>query len=226
MGEVFAFRPRFVYLVTIFGKVIFVIAVFNLIAGGMNSMKTANWRIASGLAATLLLVCSVAIADSDQPASKTKTSTSAHSTKTTSASGSHSAKSKTAKPRTSSSTSSRKGKKSRKTAKRGQQKIDSDRAQQIQQALIKQHYMSGEPTGKWDASTEDALRKFQADNGWQNKTVPDSRALIKLGLGPSHDHLLNPESAMTSVPETSSASNAPSGSTAHNEGAPQSQPQR
>jgi len=28
--------------------------------------------------------------------------------------------------------------------------------------------------------------------------VPDSRALIKLGLGPSTDKLLNPDSAMTS----------------------------
>jgi peptidoglycan hydrolase-like protein with peptidoglycan-binding domain len=186
-------------------------------------MKLANWKIASGLAVTLLAVCSMAVADSDQPASKTKST--AHSGKTTSASSSHTSKSSAAKTKTA-STTSHKGKKSRKTAKRGQQKIDSDRAQQIQQALIKQHYMSGEPTGKWDANTEDALRKFQADNGWQNKTVPDSRALIKLGLGPSHDHLLNPESAMTSVPDTSSASNAPSGSTAHNEGAPQSQPQR
>jgi hypothetical protein len=191
----------------------------------MNPMKTANWRIASGLAATLLLVCSAAIADADQPASKTKTSTSAHSPKTTSAPGSHSAKSKTAKTSTTSSTTSRKGKKSRKSAKRGQQKIDSERAQQIQQALIKQHYLSGEPTGKWDANTEDALRKFQADNGWQNKTVPDSRALIKLGLGPSHDHLLNPESAMTSVPDTSSA-NASTNAPARNEGVPQTQPQQ
>ena len=182
----------------------------------MNPMKMANWRIAGGLAATLLLVCSVAFADSDQPATKTKTSTTAHSTQTASASG----KSKTSKPKTT-STTSRKGKKSRKSAKRGQQKIDSERTQQIQQALIKQHYMSGEPTGKWDANTEEALRKFQGDNGWQNKTVPDSRALIKLGLGPSHDHLLNPESAMTTVPDTSSASNASTNAPARNEGAPQ-----
>jgi peptidoglycan hydrolase-like protein with peptidoglycan-binding domain len=183
-------------------------------------MKIANWRIVSGLVATLLFVCSLAFADSDQPASKTKSSTA--STKSKSSSVNHSSSSKSAKTRTTSSTTSRKGKKSRKSAKRGQQKIDSERAQQIQEALIKQHYMSGPPTGKWDANTEDALRKFQADNGWQNKTVPDSRALIKLGLGPSHDHLLNPESAMTSVPDTSSASNAP----ARNEGAPQTQPQR
>ena len=79
--------------------------------------------------------------------------------------------------------------------------------------------MTGEATGKWDATTEDALRRFQADNGWQNKTVPDSRALIKLGLGPSHDHLLNPESAMTtsadaphSTPASVPASTGPSSS--------------
>jgi peptidoglycan hydrolase-like protein with peptidoglycan-binding domain len=108
---------------------------------------------------------------------------------------------------TASKTTSRKGKRSKKV--KGQQKIDSERTHQIQEALIRQHYMTGEPTGKWDASTEDALRRFQADHGWQNKTVPDSRALIKLGLGPRHDHLLNPESAMTSLPEASQAATSP-----------------
>jgi hypothetical protein len=91
------------------------------------------------------------------------------------------------------------------SSRRGQQKIDSDRTRQIQEALIREHYLQGEPSGKWDASTEDALRKMQADNGWQDKTVPDSRALIKLGLGPNQDHLLNPESAMTSAPEAARA---------------------
>ena len=86
------------------------------------------------------------------------------------------------------------------TKKRGQQAIDSERARQIQEALIREHYMQGEPSGTWDASTQAAMQKFQADQGWQSKQIPDSRALIKLGLGPSHDHLLNPESAMTSTP--------------------------
>jgi len=84
---------------------------------------------------------------------------------------------------------------------RGQQKIDSERAQAIQEALIREHYLSGEATGTWNQASEDAMRRYQADHGWQSKTVPDSRALIKLGLGPSKDHLLNPESAMTTVPE-------------------------
>jgi Putative peptidoglycan binding domain len=89
--------------------------------------------------------------------------------------------------------------------KRGQEAIDSARAQQIQEALIRQHYLDGEPSGKWDAATQDAMRRYQTDQGWQAKTVPDSRALIKLGLGPSTDGLLNPESAMTAGPLASGA---------------------
>jgi hypothetical protein len=84
--------------------------------------------------------------------------------------------------------------------KRGQKAIDSVRAREIQAALIREHYMQGEPTGAWDAATQTAMQRYQADHGWQSKTTPDSRALIKLGLGPSHDHLLNPESAMTTAP--------------------------
>jgi hypothetical protein len=95
------------------------------------------------------------------------------------------------------------GKRSRKKSARarGQQKIDSERAQAIQEALIREHYLSGDATGTWNQASEEAMRRFQADHGWQSKTVPDSRALIKLGLGPSKDHLLNPESAMTTVPD-------------------------
>jgi len=43
------------------------------------------------------------------------------------------------------------------------------------------------------------------DNGWQSKIVPDARALIKLGLGPSRDGLLNPESAAIASPKALSA---------------------
>ena len=90
-----------------------------------------------------------------------------------------------------------------KTAKkRGQQAIDPTRAREIQEALIRDHYMQGEPSGTWDAATQSAMQRYQADQGWQSKTTPDSRALIKLGLGPSHDHLLNPESAMTGAAPT------------------------
>ncbi|MGH9513672.1 MAG: peptidoglycan-binding domain-containing protein [Terriglobales bacterium] len=85
----------------------------------------------------------------------------------------------------------------------GQQKIDPQRALQIQQALIRQHYLDGEASGVWDDASQRAMEHFQAANGWQTKVVPDSRALIKLGLGPDQGHLLNPESAMTSPPQLS-----------------------
>ena len=84
--------------------------------------------------------------------------------------------------------------------KRGQQKIDPTRAREIQEALIREHYLDGPASGTWDTKSQSAMERFQADNGWQSKVVPDSRALIKLGLGPDHEHLLNPESAMTSPP--------------------------
>jgi hypothetical protein len=61
--------------------------------------------------------------------------------------------------------------------------MDHDRAAAIQTALIKQGYLSGEASGTWDAESMAAMQKLQSDNGWQTKIVPDSRALIKLGLG-------------------------------------------
>lgn len=69
----------------------------------------------------------------------------------------------------------------------GQRVMDAQRAIQIQQALVAAHYLSGAPTGQWDTATQAAMEKYQADNGWQTKITPDSRALIKLGLGPKQD---------------------------------------
>jgi hypothetical protein len=66
----------------------------------------------------------------------------------------------------------------------GQRSIDDARATQIQTALVHSGYMS-DPSGHWDPATETAMQKYQSDNGWQTKLMPDSRAIIKLGLGPS-----------------------------------------
>jgi hypothetical protein len=105
-------------------------------------------------------------------------------------------------------TTTHKKKKSRKqvSSRRGQQKIDPQRAREIQTALVREHYLTGKATGVWDDTSQKAMQKYQAENGWQSKTTPDSRALIKLGLGPDHDHLLNPESAMTEPPPPHAAS--------------------
>ena len=95
------------------------------------------------------------------------------------------------------SSSHKKTKKS-KTVK-GQRQIDSARATEIQQALIHENYLSGAPSGLWDSSSQDAMKKFQADHGWQTKIMPDSRALIKLGLGPQ-----DPETAKAAAPSDQS----------------------
>jgi hypothetical protein len=66
--------------------------------------------------------------------------------------------------------------------------MPTERATEIQTALIKQGYLTGEPTGTWDAQSVAAMEKLQADNGWQSRITPDARGLIKLGLGPDQQH--------------------------------------
>jgi hypothetical protein len=94
----------------------------------------------------------------------------------------------------------------------GQRAIDPQRAAEIQAALIREHYLQGNATGAWDAQTQAAMQKFQADNGWQTKVTPDARALIKLGLGPKQDageyassKAMAHPSVATSTPNTSTS---------------------
>ena len=82
----------------------------------------------------------------------------------------------------------------------GQQGIDPERVTQIQQALIREHYMDGEANGNWDAKTLGAMQKFQADQGWQTKLMPDSRALKKLGLGPDYSNAINAKDSSFATP--------------------------
>lgn len=79
----------------------------------------------------------------------------------------------------------------------GQQSIQPERVTQIQQALIREHYLTGEPNGQWDADTQAAMQKYQADQGWQTKLMPDSRALVKLGLGPDYSTAINAHDVAT-----------------------------
>ena len=166
-------------------------------------------KVEIGAVCALTLGCALMAAASprqDATTGSSAKSTSTHSTgaKKTTSTSAHKHHSSTASTGVKKSSSKSAGKRSshhKSSRVRGQQKIDSDRALAIQQALVREHYLTGEPSGAWNQASEDAMRKYQADHGWQSKTVPDSRALISLGLGPSKDHLLNPESAMTTVPD-------------------------
>jgi hypothetical protein len=77
-----------------------------------------------------------------------------------------------------------KAKASHATKVHGQQTIDSERATQIQTALVREHYLTTAPTGQWDDATRAAMARYQADHGWPTRITPDSRAIIALGLGP------------------------------------------
>lgn len=92
---------------------------------------------------------------------------------------------------------------------RGQRGIDSERAKQIQAALIKQNYLTGTPSGDWDDATEVAMKKYQADHGWQTTHTPDSRALISLGLGPERDSGRASAVAANNAPAVTTAAPAP-----------------
>jgi peptidoglycan hydrolase-like protein with peptidoglycan-binding domain len=88
----------------------------------------------------------------------------------------------------------------------GQRTIDDARATQIQASLVKSGYLSGEASGHWDSETQSAMQKFQEDNGWQTKLIPDSRAIIKLGLGPEQDSKMSTGTSALAAPPTSPAS--------------------
>ena len=134
---------------------------------------------------TLLLV-TAASAKTTTKHSSTPRSVSHHSSTHKTSSANHSAK--------------HSSKKTASARSHGQRTIGEERTREIQTALIREHYLSGEPTGVWDAQSKDAMMRYQEANGWQSKVTPDSRALIKLGLGPDHKDLLNPDTAVIASP--------------------------
>ena len=58
-----------------------------------------------------------------------------------------------------------------------------DRTEEIQSALERGGYYRGDATGKWDASTQESLRRFQQANGLPPTGKLDALSLQKMGLG-------------------------------------------
>lgn len=75
--------------------------------------------------------------------------------------------------------------------------ISHARARQIQLALEHAGYLR-HASGRWDATTRAAMKRYQQDHHWQTRFVPDSRALIALGLGPKYDQ---PGAVAATAPE-------------------------
>ena len=90
----------------------------------------------------------------------------------------------------------------------GQQSIAPERVTEIQQALIREGYLSTEANGVWDSTTQAAMQKYQMDQGWQTKLMPDSRALKKLGLGPDYSNAINANGAKFDAPKSTGTTSA------------------
>jgi peptidoglycan hydrolase-like protein with peptidoglycan-binding domain len=68
--------------------------------------------------------------------------------------------------------------------------LEPGRVTEIQQALIREGYLQGDPNGSWDESTRAAMLHYQTDHGFPTTGLPEAKSLMKLGLGP---HPLPPE---------------------------------
>jgi peptidoglycan hydrolase-like protein with peptidoglycan-binding domain len=66
---------------------------------------------------------------------------------------------------------------------RGQKVPAPERISEIQTALAKDGSFSGKPSGKWDAPTVEAMKRFQVAHGLNASGKLDAKTLQKLGLG-------------------------------------------
>jgi peptidoglycan hydrolase-like protein with peptidoglycan-binding domain len=112
--------------------------------------------------------------------------------------GASSSKSPSAKP----GSKTHRAKSTRKTTRRerGQKVPAPERISEIQSALAKDGSFDGKPSGKWDASTVDAMKKFQEAHGLNPSGKLDAKTLQKLGLGSQTAGLAPP------MPQVSSSS--------------------
>src|ERR1700676_4766705 len=83
---------------------------------------------------------------------------------------------------------------------RGQKVPAPERISEIQTALAKDGSFNGKPSGKWDALTVDAMKKFQEAHGLNPSGKLDAKTLQKLGLGSQTTGLAPP------IPPVSSSS--------------------
>lgn len=104
-------------------------------------------------------------------------------TKTTTGAASKSTHAATARTTSGKSTHSGKSSSRRSRRVKGQAAPTPDRINEIQEALAAKGAYEGTPSGKWDDSTSDAMRKFQSSHGLNPTGKLDAPTLQKLGFG-------------------------------------------
>jgi peptidoglycan hydrolase-like protein with peptidoglycan-binding domain len=151
----------------------------------MRRLLSKSGLILAALAAGAWTLPAVAAAQSSQTAATTahKSTASAHKKSSTSASHPGTAP-KTTSSSTKKTTSHSKSSGRRKSKKvRGQDAPTPERINEIQEALAGKGAFTGTPTGKWDDSTVDAMKRFQSSHGLEPTGKLDALTLLKLGLG-------------------------------------------
>ena len=152
----------------------------------------------AAMAAGILTVPAVAAQSSSQSAKTHKPSNTAKASHSTSSG------------KKSSSAKSSSKKKSKKV--KGQAAPTADRITEIQDALVKKGVLDGTPSGKWDDSTTEAVRKFQSSNGLNPSGKLDALTLQKLGLGSETAGLAAPTPPPNSVNRLRNTTSTPTDS--------------
>jgi peptidoglycan hydrolase-like protein with peptidoglycan-binding domain len=106
-----------------------------------------------------------------------------------------------------SSPNKKKSKKKVKRTPRGQKAPTADRIREIQDALSREGALDGKPSGKWDATSVEAMKKFQGNHGLSPTGKIDAVTLEKLGLGS--------DTAGKGAPIPSASSATPPATSAH-----------
>ena len=156
-------------------------------------MRTTLYRttvVGSLLAVLAASICPVHAAATQVTTTHKKSTKSSSANHSTAAASAGSTKSDAASSKTTGTTSGHKtsgkssSRKNTKTKKvKGQAAPTPDRINEIQAALAKNGAYDGTPSGKWDDSTADAMRKFQSSHGLNPSGKLDAPTLQKLGLG-------------------------------------------
>ena len=81
-----------------------------------------------------------------------------------------------------------------------------DRTEEIQAALARGGYYSGDPNGKWDSRMSEALERFQAAKGLTPTGKLDALSLEKMGLGSDVAGVSAPRPVTPGNPDATSSS--------------------
>ena len=85
---------------------------------------------------------------------------------------------------------------------RGPKAPTPDRIREIQSALAREGAYSGEPNGKWDPASVEAMKRFQTSHGLSPTGKLDAHSLQKLGLGSGVAGLAAPRAPAPPMPAT------------------------